>query len=155
MLRMQSENTPTIARSRQAGIYARQGVELDRATLVDWIGRAAWYLMPAQVALHADLIASEKLFADETTAPLLDPGRGRIKTGQFWVYARDDRSWGGTAPPAVVDLYAPDRRAARPRTHLAGFQGVPQVDCYAAYGALAETGTITPALCWAHTRRKF
>jgi transposase len=140
---------------RQAGIYARQGVELDRATLADWMGSAAWYLMPLQAALQADLMASEKLFADETTAPVLDPGRGRTKTGQFWAYARDDRPWSGTSPPAVVYLYAPDRTAARPREHLAGFRGVLQVDGYAAYGVLAETGNITLALCWAHTRRKF
>ena len=140
---------------RQAGIYARQGVELDRATLADWVGRAAWYLAPLHAALRADLNASEKLFADETTAPVLDPGRGRTKTGQFWAYARDDRPWGGSSPPAVAYIYAPDRTEARPREHLAGFRGVLQVDGYAAYGALAETGTITLALCWAHTRRKF
>jgi len=105
--------------------------------------------------LRADLNASEKLFADETTAPVLDPGRGRTKTGQFWAYARDDRPWGGRSPPAVAYIYAPDRTKARPREHLAGFRGVLQVDGYAAYGALAETGGITLALCWAHTRRKF
>jgi len=140
---------------RQAGIYARQGVELDRATLADWVGRAAWYLAPLHAALQADLNASEKLFADETTAPVLDPGRGRTKTGQFWAYARDDRPWGGRSPPAVAYVYAPDRTKARPREHLAGFRGVLQVDGYAAYGALAEAGSITLALCWAHTRRKF
>lgn len=140
---------------RQAGIYARQGVELDRATLADWVGRAAWYLAPLYAALQADLNASEKLFADETTAPVLDPGRGRTKTGQFWAYARDDRPWGGRSPPAVAYIYAQDRTKARPRGHLAGFRGVLQVDGYAAYGALAEAGSITLALCWAHTRRKF
>ncbi len=140
---------------RQAGIYARQGIDIDRATLADWVGRAAWYLAPLHAALRADLKASEKLFADETTAPVLDPGRGRTKTGQFWAYARDDRPWGGTSPPAVAYIYAPDRTKARPREHLAGFRGVLQVDGYAAYGTLAETGSITLALCWAHTRRKF
>jgi len=140
---------------RQAGIYARQGIDLDRATLADWVGRAAWYLAPLHAALQADLNASEKLFADETTAPVLDPGRGRTKTGQFWAYARDDRPWGGRSPPAVAYIYAPDRTKARPREHLTGFRGVLQVDGYAAYGALAEAGSITLALCWAHTRRKF
>jgi transposase len=140
---------------RQAGIYARQGIDLDRATLADWAGRAAWYLAPLHAALRADLNASEKLFADETTAPVLDPGRGRTKTGQFWAYARDDRPWGGTSPPAVAYVYAPDHTKARPREHLTGFRGVLQVDGYAAYGALAEAGAITLALCWAHARRKF
>jgi hypothetical protein len=100
-------------------------------------------------------MASPKLFADETTAPVLDPGRGRTKTGQFWTYARDDRPWGGTAPPAVAYVYAPDRSKARPREHLAGFAGVLQVDAYAGYKALGEAGAVTLALCWAHARRRF
>ena len=140
---------------RQAGIYARQGIELDRATLADWVGRAAWLLAPVYDRLRADLMASPKLFADETTAPVLDPGRGRTKTGQFWAYARDDRPWGGTAPPAVAYVYAPDRSKARPREHLAGFRGVLQVDAYAGYKALGEAGEVTLALCWAHARRRF
>ncbi|MCA3247330.1 MAG: IS66 family transposase [Azospirillum sp.] len=140
---------------RQAGIYARQGIQLDRATLADWVGRAAWLLAPVYDRLRADLMASPKLFADETTAPVLDPGRGRTKTGQFWAYARDDRPWGGTAPPAVAYVYAPDRSKARPREHLAGFRGVLQVDAYAGYKALGEAGEVTLALCWAHARRRF
>ena len=140
---------------RQAGIYARQGIDLDRATLADWVGRAAWLLAPVYERLRADLMASPKLFADETTAPVLDPGRGRTKTGQFWAYARDDRPWGGTAPPAVAYVYAPDRSKARPREHLAGFRGVLQVDAYAGYKALGEAGEVTLALCWAHARRRF
>jgi len=140
---------------RQAGIYTRQGVDLDRATLADWVGRAAWYLAPVHAALRAELMASEKLYADETTLPVLDPSRGRTRTGQLWTYARDDRPWGGPSPPAVAYVYAPDRRAERPRAHLAGFRGVLQVDGYAAYAALAEAGEVTLALCWAHARRKF
>jgi transposase len=140
---------------RQAGIYARQGIDLDRATLADWVGRAAWFLAPVYDRLRAELMASPKLFADETTAPVLDPGRGRTKTGQFWTYARDDRPWGGTAPPAVAYVYAPDRSKARPREHLAGFAGVLQVDAYAGYKALGEAGAVTLALCWAHARRRF
>jgi transposase len=140
---------------RQAGIYARQGIDLDRATLADWVGRAAWLLAPVYDRLRADLIASPKLFADETTAPVLDPGRGRTKTGQFWAYARDDRPWGGDDPPAVAYVYAPDRSKARPREHLAGFRGVLQVDAYAGYKALGEAGEVTLALCWAHARRRF
>ncbi|MBM3559305.1 MAG: IS66 family transposase, partial [Alphaproteobacteria bacterium] len=87
---------------RQAQIYAQQGIELDRSTLADWVGRAVWLLRPVQERLLVKLKASAKLFADETTAPVLDPGRGRTRTGQLWAYARDDRPWGGTDPPAVV-----------------------------------------------------
>ncbi|MFL6806765.1 MAG: IS66 family transposase [Xanthobacteraceae bacterium] len=140
---------------RQAQIYARQGVQLDRSTLADWVGRAAFLLRPVHDRLLQHLKGSAKLFADETTAPVLDPGRGRTKTGQLFVYARDDRPWGGADPPGVVYLYAPDRTAARPIAHLAGFAGVLQVDGYAGYRALAERGEVTLAFCWAHVRRRF
>jgi len=140
---------------RQAQIYARQGIDLDRSTLADWVGRAAWFLRPLHERLLAHLRASAKLFADETTAPVLDPGRGRTKTGQLWTYARDDRPWSGTAPPAVAYVYAPDRKSDRPLQHLKGFTGVLQVDGYAGYGALAETGAVRLAFCWAHWRRRF
>ena len=99
---------------RQAQIYARQGIDLDRSTLADWVGRAAFALRPVHERLLEHAEASTKLFADETTAPVLDPGRGRTKTGQLWAYARDDRPWGGTDPPAVAYVYAPDRKHERP-----------------------------------------
>lgn len=140
---------------RQAQIYARQGVHLDRSTLADWVGRAAWWLTPLRDHLLDQLKRSTKLFADETTAPVLDPGRGRTKTGQLWAYARDDRPWGGADPPAVAYLYAPDRKAARPIEHLAGFKGTLQVDGYGGYAALARRGDVQLAFCWAHVRRPF
>jgi transposase len=92
---------------RQAQIYARQGINLDRSTLADWVGRAAWHLRPVHERLLEKLKASPKLFADETTAPVLDPGRGKTKTGQLWAYARDDRPWQGSDPPGVAYVYAP------------------------------------------------
>ena len=140
---------------RQAQIYARQGVDLDRSTLADWVGRAAWLLQPVHERLLLTLKGSTKLFADETTAPVLDPGRGRTKAGQLWAYARDDRPWGGTDPPAVAYVYAPDRKAERPIAHLAGFQGVLQVDGYGGYRVLAERGEVELAFCWSHVRRRF
>jgi transposase len=140
---------------RQAQIYARQGVNLDRSTLADWVGRAAFLLRPIHERLLGVLKTSTKLFADETTAPVLDPGRGRTKTGQLFAYARDDRPWGGTDPPGVAYVYAPDRKAVRPFSHLAGFVGVLQVDGYVGYRALAERNAVTLAFCWAHVRRRF
>jgi hypothetical protein len=128
---------------------------LDRSTLADWVGRAAWLLRPVHERLLDTLKASTKLFADETTAPVLDPGRGRTKTGQLWAYARDDRPWGGADPPGVAYVYAPDRKSERVVSHLAGFKGVLQVDGYAGYRALAESGDVTLAFCWAHVRRRF
>jgi transposase len=140
---------------RQAQIYARQGVNLDRSTLADWVGRAAFLLRPVHERLLDRLKASSKLFADETTAPVLDPGRGKTKTGQLFAYARDDRPWGGPDPPMVAYVYAPDRKAARPIAHLAGFRGVLQVDGYAGYKVLAERGDVQLAFCWSHVRRRF
>jgi transposase len=140
---------------RQAQIYARQGITLDRSTLADWVGRAAFALRPVHARLLERLKQSTKLFADETRAPVLDPGRGRTKTGQLWAYARDERPWAGSEPPGVAFVYAPDRKYARPAEHLAGFTGTLQVDGYGAYAELAQAGTVQLAFCWSHVRRGF
>jgi transposase len=140
---------------RQSQIFARNGVELDRSTLANWVGGATWWLEPLQKRLAEHVFASAKLFADDTPVPVLDPGRGRTKTGRLWVYARDDRPWGGPEPPAAVYLYSPDRKAERPASHLARFKGVIQVDGYAGFEKLTTGGDIVLAACWAHTRRKF
>jgi hypothetical protein len=140
---------------RQAQIYARQGIDLDRSTLADWVGHAAWHLRPLHERLLGKLRQRPKLFADETTMPVLDPGRGRTKTGQLWAYAADDRPWGGADPPGVVYVYAPDRKAERPIVHLAGFKGILQVDGYAGYPKLAALGEVELAFCWSHMRRNF
>ena len=107
---------------RQSQIFARHGVELDRSTLANWVGGACWWLEPLQARLAEHVFASQTLFADDTPMPVLDPGRGRTKTGRLWVYARDDRPWCGPDPPAAVYFYSPDRKAERPASHLEGFQ---------------------------------
>jgi len=140
---------------RQARIFARQGARIERSTLAGWVGGACWWLEPLQARLAAHLFASTKLFADDTPIPVLDPGRGRTKTGRLWVYARDDRPWAGPDPPAAVYFYSPDRRAERPASHLGGFRGVLQVDGYAGFETLAASGDIVLAACWAHARRRF
>jgi transposase len=140
---------------RQNQIFARQGVELDRSTLANWVGGAVWWLEPLQARLAEHVFASQTLFADDTPIPVLDPGRGRTKTGRLWVYARDDRPWNGPDPPAAVYLYSPDRRAERPAAHLARFRGVVQVDGYPGFERLRDGGDIELAACWAHARRKF
>jgi transposase len=141
---------------RQAQVYARQGIQLDRSTLADWVGRAAWYLRPIRDHILERLRRSERLFADETTAPVLEPGRKKTKTGQIWAYACDDRPWGGSDPPMVAYVYAGDRKTERPEAHLQGFAGILQVDGYSAYAALARRHQqIRLAFCWAHVRRKF
>lgn len=87
--------------------------------------------------------------------PVLDPGRGRTKTGRLWVYAREQRPWGGPEPPAALYLFAPDRKAERPASHLEHFKGVLHVDGYAGFEQLASKGDIVLAACWSHARRKF
>lgn len=140
---------------RQSQIFARQGVELDRSTLANWVGGAVWWLEPLQARLAEHIFASHTLFADDTPIPVLDPGRGRTRTGRLWVYARDDRPWNGPDPPAALYLYSPDRKAERPAYHLARFRGVVHVDGYPGFDRLSDGGNIQLAACWAHVRRKF
>ena len=140
---------------RQAQIFARHGVELGRSTLADWVGGACWWLEASHDLLCKDVFASNHLFADDTPIPVLDPGRGRTKTGRLWVYAREQRGWSGPDPPAAVYLFAPDRKADRPASHLERFKGVLHVDGYAGFEKLTANGDIVLAACWAHTRRRF
>lgn len=140
---------------RQAQILGRHGVEIDRSTLANWVGGACWWLEPLQARLAGHVFGSGKIFADDTPIPVLDPGRGRTKTGRLWVYARDDRPWNGPDPPAAVYFYSADRKAERPASHLDRFRGVLQVDGYAGFERLAATGQVVLAACWAHARRKF
>jgi hypothetical protein len=104
---------------RQAEIFARYGIALDRSTLCDWVGRSCWWLEPLWRLLYRHVMSSTRIFADDTKLPVLDPGRGRTKTGRLWGYAIDDRPWCGGTPPAVVYLYAEDRKGEHPAAHLA------------------------------------
>ena len=144
---------------RQAQILARQGVHIERSTLAQWVGAAAAELQPLHDHLLARLRASPKLFCDETRCPVLDPGRGKTKKGFLWAIARDDRPWGGADPPAVAYAYAPGRGAEHAIKLLEGFNGILQVDGYAAYNSLAAPsrtgGPVTLAFCWSHLRRQF
>ncbi|OYY83876.1 IS66 family transposase [Reyranella sp.] len=140
---------------RQSQIFARHGVDLARSTLGGWVGSACWWLEALHERLCRNVVASDHLFADDTPVPVLDPGRGRTKTGRLWVYAREQRGWSGPEPPAAVYLFAPDRRAERPAVHLQHFSGVLHVDGYAGFEQLARKGEVVLAACWAHARRKF
>ena len=144
---------------RQWQILARQGIDIDRSNLALWVGSSAFLLAPVVHRMLELLKGSAKLFCDETRAPVLDPGRGRTKTGYLWAIARDDRPWGGADPPAVVYLYAPGRGSEHALRHLAGFAGILQVDGYTGYNALADPtrpgGPVTLAYCWSHFRRLF
>jgi len=140
---------------RQSQIFARLGVDLDRSTLAAWVGGACWWLDALYERLCANVFASDHLFADDTPVPVLDPGRGRTKTGRLWVYARDQRSWGGPAAPAAIFVYAPDRKSERPAAHLENFSGILHVDGYAGFARLRARGDVTLAACWIHMRRNF
>ena len=140
---------------RQSQIYAREGVDLERSTMAEWVGGCSHLVDPLIKELGRYVLAAGKLHADDTPVPVLDPGRGKTKTGRLWTYVRDDRSAASTDPPAVLFRYSPDRRGERPREHLKGFSGILQADAYSGYGHLYEGGRILEAACWAHARRAF
>lgn len=140
---------------RQAEIYAREGVELERSTLADWVGSCSELLKPLQEALRQYVMSSRKLHADDTPVPVLAPGDGKTKLGRLWTYVRDDRPAGDMAAPGVWFAYSPDRRGEHPHRHLAAFQGTLQADGYAGFNRLYDSGRIREAACWAHVRRKF
>lgn len=140
---------------RQSEIYARDGIEIERSTLADWVGGSAALLAPLIERLGAYVMSATKLHADDTPVPVLSPGKGQTKTGRLWTYVRDDRPAGSTLPPAVFFQYTPDRKGEHPRQHLTSFTGTLQADGYAGFHHLYETGRIREAACWAHVRRKF
>ena len=123
---------------RQAQIYARQGIELDRSTLADWVGDCSRLLSPLVEALGRHVMATAKLHADDTPVPVLEPGRGKTRTGRLWTYVRDDRPSGSTDPPAVLFRYSPDRKGEHPKLHLKGFTGVLQADAYSGFNDLYD-----------------
>ncbi|MEJ0084407.1 MAG: IS66 family transposase [Pseudomonadota bacterium] len=142
---------------RQSQIFARDGIDLDRSTLADWVGGASELLSPLLEALGRYVLSAEKLHADDTPVPVLAPGRGTTKQGRLWTYVRDDRPAGSTEPPAVLMRYSPDRKAERPNAHLTTFVGVLQADGYAGFKGLYDRpkDPLIEAACWAHARRKF
>jgi len=139
---------------RQAQIYAREGVELDRSTMAEWVGGCTALIAPLTEALSRYVFVAGKLHADDTPVPVLDPGRGRTKTGRLWTYVRDDRPAASDEPPAVLFRYSPDRRGEHPKAHLKPFTGILQADAYAGFGHLYGE-RIQEAACWAHARRAF
>jgi transposase len=143
--------------NRQAERYALEGVPLSLSTLADQVGACAVVLTPLFERIEAHVLAAERLHGDDTTVPVL--AKGQCDTGRLWVYARDDRPFGGPAPPAAMFHYSRDRRGEHPQAHLAGWSGILQADAYGGYGPLyladRSPGPVTEALCWAHARRKF
>ena len=143
---------------RQSQIYERSGVEVHRATLATWVGQASFHLRPVVDCLKDELKKSDHLGLDETTIRVLDPGRGKTKTGYMWTLVRDERHWSGADPPGVVYRYEPGRGGKYGARLLAGFSGTVQLDAYSGHKILARPdrpgGPVTRALCWGHARRK-
>ena len=140
---------------RQSAIYAREGVELPRSTLAEWVGGAHHLLRPLFEALRTYVLDTAKLHGDDTPIPVLAPGNGKTATGRLWTYVRDDRPAGSEEAPAVWFAYSPNRKGEHPKRHLKTFKGILQADAYAGFGALYDSGRVVPAACWAHVRRKF
>jgi transposase len=140
---------------RQSEIYAREGVELDRSTMAEWVGGCSRLLEPLVEALRRHVMNAEKLHTDDTPVPVLAPGNGKTKTGRLWTYVRDDRPWGDQTPPAVWFAYTPDRKGEHSIAHLREFTGTLQADGYAGYEALYKGGRVKEAACMAHVRRPF
>jgi transposase len=150
---------------RQSEIYGREGVDLDRSTLADWVSAASALLTPLAEAVSSHVMAGKVLHADDTPVPVLAPGTGKTATGRLWVYLRDERPHAGEAAPAVIYRYTPDRKGEHCRAHLKGFSGHLHADGYAGFNDLYDPARtdprtkapapITEVACWAHVRRKF
>lgn len=139
---------------RQSRIFAREGIDLGRSTLADWVGGASDLLTPLVEAIGRYVLEAKKLHADDTPVPVLCPGRGTTRQGRLWTYVRDDRAAASADAPAVLFRYTPDRKGARPREHLCAFRGALQADGYAGFEQLYGE-RIQEVACWAHARRKF
>jgi transposase len=143
--------------NRQAERYAREGVPISLSTLADQVGGCTAALTPLFKRLEAHVLSAERLHGDDTTVPVL--AKGKTSTARIWVYVRDDKPFGGQAPPGAVFYYSRDRAGEHPQAHLASYSGIFQADAYGGYGKLYEpgrnAGRIWEAACWVHARRPF
>src|SRR5271155_1393717 len=143
--------------NRQSERYAREGIDLSVSTLADQVGACTAVLQPLHALIEAHVLAGERLHGDDTTVPIL--AKGKTITGRIWTYVRDDRPFGGRAPPAALYYASRDRRGVHPADHLRSFTGILQADAYSGFNALYDLARkpapITPALCWSHARRPF
>jgi transposase len=143
--------------NRQSDAYAREGIDLDVSTLADWVGACTATLAPLVALIRAHVMTASRIHGDDTTVPVL--AKGKTITGRLWTYVRDDRPFGGPAPPAAMFFYSRNRAGEHPNQHLAGYAGILQADAYAGFNDLyaptRHPEPVTEAGCWAHGRRKF
>ncbi|MCB9947564.1 MAG: IS66 family transposase [Rhodospirillaceae bacterium] len=140
---------------RQSQIFERDGIDLERSTLADWVGRSAALLEPLADAVGRHVLAGQAIFADDTPIKMLAPGNGKTMTGRIWTYVRDERPWLGRAPPAAWYQFTVDRKGEHPAKHLAGFKGWMHADGYSGFNELYRSGSAREVACMAHIRRKF
>lgn len=140
---------------RQSQIYAREGVDLERSTLADWVGKSTALLTPLVDAIGRHVMAGAAIHADDTPVNVLAPGTGKTRTGRLWVYLRDEHDWGSAAPPAAWYRFTEDRKGKWPGEHLKGYEGWLHADGYAGFEELYRSGRIKEVACLAHVRRKF
>ena len=140
---------------RQAQIFAREDLDIDRSTLAGWVGKSAVLLEPLAEAIKRHVLSGQAIFADDTPVKMLAPGNGKTKTARFWAYDRDERPWGSDAPPAAWYQFTPDCKGIRPSEHLKDYQGWMHADDYAGFEELYRSGKIKEVACMAHVRRKF
>ena len=140
---------------RQSHIFAREGIDLDRSTLADWVGKSTALLEPLADAIGRHVLEGQAIFADDTLLKMLAPGSGKTKTARLWVYGRDERPWDSTAPPASWYRFSIDRKGQHPKAHLGDYTGWMHADGYAGFEELYRRGDINEVACMAHIRRKF
>ena len=140
---------------RQSQIFEREGLDLDRSTLADWVGKSTALLERLAEAIGRHVLAGQAIFADDTPVEMLAPGTGKTATARLWAYGRDERPWGSDAPPASWYRFSPDRKGQHPKDHLAGYRGWMHADGYAGFEELYRSSDIHEVACMAHVRRKF
>jgi len=140
---------------RQSQVFQREGIDLDRSTLADWVGKSTALLEPLADAVARHVLKGQALFADDTPVKMLAPGSGKTRSARLWAYVRDERPWAGEAHPAAWYQFSPDRKGVRPREHLANYAGFMHADGYAGFNDLYRTGKVSEVACMAHIRRKF
>jgi transposase len=140
---------------RQSQIFEREGLDLSRSTLADWVGQSTALLEPLADAIRNHVLNGQSIFADDTPVNMLAPGSGRTKTARLWAYVRDERPWAGDGQPASWYQFSPDRKGERPNKHLLDYEGFMHADGYAGFNDLYRTGKVTEVACMAHVRRKF
>ena len=146
----------------------RQGLDLDRSNLADWVGKSTALLEPLADAIGRHVLAGQAIFADDTPVAMLAPGTGRTQTARLWAYGRDERHWGSAIPPASWYRFSADRKGEHPKDHLSGYSGwmhatshglqanhCRATDGYAGFEDLYRAGAIREVACMAHVRRKF